>query len=66
MEKISLRVYMCKRSIKQGMGQTGKAALHKGHTLKEDLSPRDRKTIKQRETKATCNSKIMGKLVMYL
>lgn len=51
--------------MKQGMGQTGKAALDEGHTLKEDLSTSDSKTIKQRETKATCNSKRRGKLVMY-
>lgn len=41
--------------MKQGMGQTGKAALDEVHTLKEDLSTSDSKTTKQREIKATCN-----------
>lgn len=50
--------------MKQGMGQTGKAALDEVHTLKEDLSTSDSKTTKQREIKATCNSKRRGKLVM--
>lgn len=36
-----------------------------GHTLKGDLSTSDNKTIKQRGTEATCNSKIKGNLVMY-
>lgn len=47
------------------MRQTGKAALDEGHTLKGDLSTSDNKTIKQRGTEATCNSKIKGNLVMY-
>lgn len=47
------------------MGQTGKAALNEGHTLKKDLSTSASKTIKQRETKATYNSKRRGKLVVY-